>query len=51
MYWTAFIIIGIFIVTPAVLLYHYSITGLGTYLLLAFGILIFLPRFINHIKK
>jgi len=51
MYWTAFLIIGIFIITPGYLIYQYSQTGLAVFLAIAIGILIFLPGFINHTRK
>jgi len=51
MYWTAFLIIAIFIITPIYLLYQYSQTGLGVFLAIAIGILIFLPGFIKNVKR
>lgn len=51
MYWTVFLIIGIFIITPAYLIYHYVETSQGVFLALAIGILVFIPGFIKNIKK
>jgi len=51
MYWTAILIIAIFIITPGYLIYQYSQTRLGVFLAIAIGILIFLPGLINNVKR
>jgi hypothetical protein len=51
MYWTAFIIIGIFVITPGYLIYRYFQDGHGVFMALAIGILIFIPGFLKHIRK
>jgi len=51
MYWAAFLIIAIFIITPGYLIYQYSQTGLAVFLAIAIGILIFLPGFIKNAMK